>query len=236
MSGIIPKEQLGGIRRWEIGSFDAPKSRRPSEPKPAPAPAPVTEIIEDVPAIALPTAADIERIHEEARATGYEAGYQAGFEEGRQAGEQAARDAAEPLAQNLLVLTDNLQQSLSRIDQEVGEQLLALATEIAAQVLCGAIAVKSDVLLPIIREATAALPLHHAHVTLRLNPVDAAHVRSHLGEQLAQTGTQIIDDNEIGRGGCLVRANASEVDATIETRWKRVLEAIGMEPRQWLNP
>lgn len=231
MSGIIPKEQLAGIRRWEIGSFDAPKTGRP--PPPPPAPAPVAEVVEEeVPGIALPTAADIERIHEEARA----AGYQAGYEEGRQAGEQEAREASELLAQHMLALTDNLQQALSRIDQEVAEQLLALATEIAAQVLCGTIAIKSDVLLPIIRDATAALPLHHSHVTLRLNPADAVHVRSHLGDQLAQTGTQIIDDNEISRGGCLVRANASEVDATIETRWKRVLEAIGIEPRPWLNP
>jgi flagellar assembly protein FliH len=32
----------------------------------------------------------------------------------------------------------------------------------------------------------------------------------------------------------MLLAGASEVDATIETRWKRVLEAIGTEPQEWL--
>ena len=60
-------------------------------------------------------------------------------------------------------------------------------------------------------------------------------MRQHLGEQFAQTGTQIIEDNTITPGGCQLLAGASEVDASIETRWKRVLEAIGTEPQAWLT-
>jgi flagellar assembly protein FliH len=33
----------------------------------------------------------------------------------------------------------------------------------------------------------------------------------------------------------LLRAGNSEIDAMLETRWKRVLEAIGTEPREWLS-
>jgi flagellar assembly protein FliH len=228
MSGIIPKEDGAGFQRWKIGAFDTPA------PRPSPA-APAEQVVAPgepmEPGINLPTADDIERIYEEARAEGFRAGQ----EEGRLAAEQAAQDAANAEAQRFLDLANNMQHALEEIDQQVADQLLALATEIAGQVVSGAITVKTELLLPIIREAIAALPLHNTHLSLRLNPADAAHVRKQLGEQLSQTGTQIIEDGEISPGGCLVRAGTSEVDATIETRWRRVLEAIGAEPLAWLN-
>ncbi|MFZ2267901.1 MAG: flagellar assembly protein FliH [Azonexus sp.] len=230
MSEIIPKEKLVGFQRWQIDSFDQPKpAAAPALQATAETSAPQPE--EAAPQFSLPTADDIERMHEEARTTGYQDGY----EEGLRSGEQACRDAAKAEAERFRGLTDGMQKALDELDQNVAEQLLALATEIAAQVIRSSISLKGDLLLPIIREAITALPLHHTHLNLRLNPQDAALVRPLLGEQLAQSGTQIIEDSEISPGGCQIRAGSSEVDATIETRWKRVLEAIGAEPQAWLN-
>jgi len=232
MSEIIPKEKQASFQRWQLSSFD--------QPKPAPASPPAPQItsetsieppVEEIPQFSLPTAEDIERIHEEARNTGYQDGY----EEGRKTAEQACHETARTEAERFFKLTDSLQKALDELDQNVAEQLLALATEVAAQVIRSSISVKTDLLLPIIREAITALPVHHTHLSLRLNPLDAELVRPLLGEQLAQSGAQIIEDSEISPGGCQVRAGSSEVDATIETRWKRVLEAIGTEPQAWLN-
>ncbi len=225
---IIPKEELFSFQRWQASSFDrqpAPAASVGTEPFTAP-PAP-----EATPQITLPTVDEIERMHEEARLSGYEAG----LAEGRTAGEKAAREAAETNAQRYGALISNLETALTEVEQSVAEQLLALAIEIAAQVTRGNIAANTEVLLPIIREAIASLPLHHAHLTLRLNPADAEHIRPQLAEQFAQTSTQIVEDREISPGGCLLHAGTSEVDASIETRWKRVLEAIGTEPQKWLN-
>lgn len=227
MSEIIPKEKLGGFQRWQIGSFDKP---RPVVVQPVTA-EPTREEPEPLPQMNLPTAEELGQIYDEAHTTGYQAGY----DEGKLAAEAACHEAASAEAQHLLQLTDGMRTALDELDQHIAEQLLALATEIAAQVVRSSISVKNDLLLPIIREAITALPLHHTHLTLRMHPEDAAKVRALIGEQLAQNGTQIIEDGEISPGGCLVRANASEVDATIETRWKRVLEAIGAEPQAWLN-
>jgi len=234
---IIPKEELANFQRWQAGSFDKkPVAPPPAAPAPAP---PVEEPMPEAPAAAvvdnpvtLPTVEEIERIHEAAHA----AGYAAGLAEGKMAGEQQARESALLEAQYFTALIGNLKLALDQVDQSVADELLSLALEVAAQLTRGTIAAKADVLLPIIREAVATLPLHHGHIVLRLNPGDAAHVRSLLGEEFAQTGTQIVEDSAITPGGCLLEAGASEIDATIETRWKRVLEAIGTEPREWLTP
>lgn len=232
---IIPKEELVTFQRWQAGSFDKRPAATPAPVSVAQTEVPpvsVEEQTETAPSFNLPTAEDIERIYEEARATGYEAG----LAEGKATAEQAASADLALHSGRVNGLINNLQTALNEFDQTVAEQLLALSIEIAAQLTRGVIAAKSDALLPIIREALTTLPLHHAHIILRMNPADAETVRSLLGEEFSQTGTQILEDGEISQGGCLVQAGASEVDATIETRWKRVLEAIGTEPQEWLNP
>lgn len=232
MSGIIPKESLGGFQRWQVGDFS---------PRPATTPtvaAPVVQEVLDgadssivVNDVALPTAENIEQIHEQARVEGYQAGYAEG--------QQAARDEAAAVitdtSTRMAEMIGHLQVALAHMDQNIADQVLDLALEISAQIVRGSISVKRDSLLPVIREALAALPLHHGHVALHLNPADAEAVREQMGEQLAQTGTQIIADATITAGGCTLRAGASEVDATLETRWKRVIEAIGIEPKDWLE-
>lgn len=228
MSGIIPKEKLANYQRWQIGSFDQKPTVTPAAPPPPAAAAPESVLPADH---GLPSAEEIARIHEDARAEGYAAGLEAG----REAGEQAGREAAREEAERIRALIGNIETALGELDQTLADNVLNLALEVAAQLTHGAIKAHAEVLLPVIREAISNLPLHHAQITLRLNPADAANVRKHLGEQLTQGGSQIFEDTEISPGGCQIKAGSSEVDATIETRWRRVLEAIGAEPTEWLN-
>jgi flagellar assembly protein FliH len=232
MSGIIPKEDLAEFRRWHIGGFnDQPAPEEPAPAASLEASTPIQPEEETVSLPALPTAEEIEQIHESARA----AGYQAGYEEGRLAGEKAGEARASATIENFATLVSNFRQSLVGLEQTVAEQLLSLGIEIASQVIRSAIRTDEQVLLPVIREAIATLPLHHAHITIHLHPDDAINVRARLGEQFATSGGQIVEDTEITPGGCRVQAGVSEVDATVETRWKRVLEAIGTAPGEWLK-
>lgn len=216
MSGFIPKEKLTAYERWEMAAFDEGE-RAAQAAKFAPATTTVTT--ETEPGLALPTAEEIERIHHEA----HEAGYAAGHAEGYAAGCAAAHTEAKQLQ----ALCDNLEVQLQSLDQQVAEGLLDVAVEIARQVLRQSLKLKPELLLPVVREAIAALPLHHGHPALFLHPEDAALVRQQLGEQLNHNGWRILEDGNLTRGGCRIESGASEVDATLETRWRRVLEAIG---------
>lgn len=233
MSGIIPKEQLAAYQRWQFSDFDAPEAPpeaiAPEAFAPQEALPPVDLVEAQMPS--LPTADDIARMHDEAR----EAGYAAGQEEGRQAGEEAARGAFMKAAEQVGALVQNIESAMTELDQQVADQVLALAIELAGQMARTAMRADGTYLLPIIREAISLLPLHHAQVHILLHPEDATHVREHMGEYLSQQGVRLIDDPGITPGGCKVRAGSSEVDATTEARWKRVLEAIGQEPSAWLK-
>jgi flagellar assembly protein FliH len=220
MSGFVPKEKLTAYQRWELAAFDeAEQAARPGS-------ASAQAATGSEAAIALPTAEQIERIHSNAHEAGYEAGHAAGYE----AGQAVARAEAEHIA----ALGDNLHQHLKALDQEVAESLLDVALETARQVLRQSLRLKPELLLPVVKEAVAALSLHHGHPALFLHPDDAALVRRHLGEQLGHNGWRILEDADLACGGCRIESGASEVDATLETRWRRVLEAIGTSS-DWLD-
>ena len=252
MSRLVPKEKLTAYQRWELAAFDEAEQAAARAAEAAaqrlaePPTAGVTTETDGAGAgsapLTLPTAAEIERMHIEAHDEGYAAGFAEGKaegmtegkKEGYTAGEKEGRAAAQAKARQIDTLMRNLQQSLKEIDQSVADQLLATAIEIANQMLRQSLRVKPELLLPVVREAVSTLSAHSGHPALFAHPDDAELIRSHLGEQLAHNNWRIIDDPTLRPGGCRAELGASEVDATFETRWRRVLEAIGVNT-QWLE-
>ncbi len=232
MTGFIPKEKLSAYERWEVAAFDeaeqaaantaldvAPEPE--AEPEPEPDPEPVIAL-QDEPPVIFPTAAEIEQMHVDAHQQGYDAGYEEGIAK--------ARDAAAQID----TLMSNLQHALHELDQQVAEQLLSTSVEIAKQVIRQSLKIKPEWLIPVVKEAIATLHPHQGHPLLIAHPKDAVLIRSHLGEQLSHTNWKIIEDASITPGGCRVELGASEVDATLESRWQRVLESIGVS-QEWLS-
>jgi len=236
MAGVIPKEQLANFQRWQADAFDAPATPPTAAPSVEP-PASESAVSDDLPAevfdtttLALPTADEIERIHDQAHEEGYRTGYEAGLQAG-----QAACDAArEEEVGRLSALTTALRTALDGLDQEIAEQLLDLALEVSRQVVGSALQIRRDALLPVIREALQALPLHHGSIALHAHPDDLAALGDALDELTVQNNINLVPDSGITPGGCRLKAGHSEVDATLETRWKRVIESIGSDPEKWL--
>lgn len=226
-------QAVGAYQRWDPPRFDAPAPA----PEPAPESAvpektadavpdapenppvsqepepPLTQESSPEPDIHLPTAEDIERIHEEARKDGYAAGYEEGTARGRIE------------AMQFHGLVENLEKSLTRLDQEVADEILALATELARQIVRQSLALHPESLAELIREALLQLP--QAHALIHINPEDLTMVRDYLGEQLSHAGHRLIEDGTIARGGARIEAAGSQIDATVQTRWRRVMDNLG---------
>ena len=225
----------GAYRRWDFPSFDAPPPEAlappPGEPPPdaavtatAPAPDPSEPPpVEASPAeaalplpepdIQLPTAEDIERIHEEARKEGYAAGYE----------EATARGRME--AMRLHGLVEGLEAAMSRLDADVAEEVLALSLEVARLRVRQTLATRPESVVDLIREALVQLP--QAHAQIHLNPEDLGMVRDYLGELLTHAGHRLVEDSGVARGGARIEGGGSQVDATVPTRWRRIMDNLG---------
>lgn len=189
------KEQLTAYQRWELDSFDAPKQSHK--------------------ATILPTAAQLEHVHQQAHEEGYAAGHREGSD----------RAAAEALRLQQIVAA--LAKESQQFDQRVADDLLGLALAISKQIMRQALKLRPELILAVVNEVLGQLPLSHRRARLILHPEDATLVRLSLGERLKQSGWEIIENAEISRGGCHLEAAECEIDATLERRWQRVVDAIG---------
>ncbi|MCA1953478.1 MAG: flagellar assembly protein FliH [Hyphomicrobiales bacterium] len=208
---------LTAWERWELASFEAdaalaPPSREESPPPSEKSPAPMDR-------------AEIERICAEAREDGYQAGFHAGYQDGVKNGYEAGQAAVRAEAERLRQAADDLDQALKEFDQQVADELVALAIEIARQVVRHEVATRPETLVGVVSEALAQLP--HQHAAIHLNPEDAALVRASIGEALSHAGHRIFEAPHLKPGSCLLEAGGSQIDASLATRWRRVIEALG---------
>lgn len=258
-------QAVGAYRRWEPAEFggeDAPGSAAggnkrpprapmppaasgPAEPAPAPSPAASAPSAPTAapelslpPDFHLPTAAEIERMHEDVRAAGFaegrEAGYTEGLEAGRADGYAEGRAQAEEEAARITRLADGLDDALHALDNQVAEEIMALAIEMARRMVKITLAEHPETVLETVR--TALLQLPQGHVQIHLHPDDLALVRQHMGEQLTHGGHRLQEDARLQRGECRIDGLGAQVDATLETRWRRVLESIGHDRARWQVP
>ena len=229
---VFRNQASGAYRRWEPPSFsddlDHGEATDTSSPDQAqatgadrkmPESTPEPELVAPAePAIKLPTAADIEAMFDDARKEGYETGYDEG--------KVAAREQAERLAG----LADSFDESLKRLDQDIADEIVALAIEVARQMVRHTLADHPSAINETVRAALQQLPQSDARI--HLHPDDASLVRDYLNEEFEQAH-QLVEDDTLTRGGCRVVAPGSEVDATLETRWRRVLAAMGRTDADW---
>lgn len=229
---VFRNQASGAYRRWEPPSFSdemggseiadpaspdpaqtaAPDQQAP-EPKPEPQPVAPAE-----PTIKLPTAADIEAMFDDARKEGFETGYEEG------------KAAAREQANRLTGLVDSLDESLKRLDQDIADEIVALAVEVARQMVRHTLADHPAAINETVRSALHQLPQSDARI--HLHPDDVSLVRDYLDDEFEQAH-QLVEDDTLTRGGCRLVAAGSEIDATLETRWRRVLAGMGRTDADW---
>lgn len=217
----IPKEQLTAYERWELpnfGSTDMGNKAAFSQQ---------SDEIE----IELPTAAEIEEIQRQAREEGYQAGHAEGYQDGKNEGNQTAYTET---SQQITVLMNAMEQALQQADQDIAQDLLKLSLEVARQMVQQTLKSNPEILLNTIREAIGSLPHFNQGAHLVLHPDDATIVRASMGEQLSHTGWKIFEDTLIARGGARVDTAHSQIDATLENRWQRIVAAIGQDS-SWIR-
>lgn len=198
---VIPADETTGYERLEFANFSNSDTSTSSFAGRK------QKLAQDV---VLPTAAEIEAMQTQAR----EEGYQAGYAEGKQ---------------RMTSLLTALDQAMQQAEQDIAQDVLDLALEIARQMVQQTIKNKPEVLLNTIREAISALPHLNQGAHLLLHPQDAEMVRQNIGEQLSHTGWKIIEDMQVTPGGVKVETHHSQIDATVENRWKRIVSSLGQD-------
>ncbi len=203
----IPKEQLTAYQRWEMASFDsqAPSERQKRE-----------QVQADEQAKA------VSQILNQVRQEAYEEGLKQGYADGLR---QAFADA-EQERQQFTALAGTFQQALAMQDVQVAESVLSLALDLAKAMMKSKLQADPQAVIPVVLDAMQYLPQVKQPARLIVHPEDAKILRHQMAELLKEQGWQLMEDNQIERGGCLVETAENQIDATNEMRWKRLVQGL----------
>lgn len=241
---------LTAWERWELASFDEPESAAPALPSKgaggrreavpgeaagAVPPASTSGLADE----SRPTPGELElaalrqaardEAFAQGRRDGHDEGYKAGYESGRIDGETAGKTLAETLGREqadlLAGIVSSLDARIAGLNAALAPEILALAIEIARKLVGHTLATTPEAVVDIVHQALAQLPVQHA--TIHLHPEDASLVRQYAGDALAHAGHRLHESRTLARGDVLLDAGGSHVDATLATRWQRVLDGLG---------
>ncbi|HEX5676211.1 MAG TPA: flagellar assembly protein FliH, partial [Azonexus sp.] len=159
--------------------------------------------------------AELTRLREAARAEGYAEGVAAGRVEGEQA------------CGRMKQLVESFGNTLDNLDFQLADMVLALALDVARQVVAGELAARPERILDVVNLALKQMAETSREARLLLNPEDAALVRPHLEQVLDRNRLRIVEDSRILRGGCLIETSQGDLDATLPARWRQVVQVLG---------
>jgi flagellar assembly protein FliH len=225
-SPLVPKEQLSAYQRWEMASLGSNNIAKE---------APATHSID------ASAEKSLAILRENARQEGYAAGlvegriagHTAGLNEGRALGLAEGRhDAADELAR-LRQITENFGTAAAHADQLIAQDILDLTLDLAKAMLKTSLAVRPELIIPLVGEAIRAMPTIQQPAFLILHPDDALLISNHMGDELAKAGWRISEDVHLEHGGCRIETATNHIDASAQTRWQRLAHALGKES-DWL--
>lgn len=244
MSGIIPKEDAQAARRWQPPEMDPAAHTAVQTPRQT--------------AGGPPTAQQFEAVYAQAEAQGREDGRQAGLEQGHREGYAAGhaeglaagRAQAQQERETLQALLSRVTQPVAALDAEAETALVALALELARQVILQELCTQPEALLPIVRKALAAFPAQAGAPSVRLHPLDLDVLRN-AAPGLESSGVTLLADDTLQRGDLIVAAAApgqtaapdrrwrtrsreavSELDLRVEERWRQIMTRLFEEGLQ----
>jgi flagellar assembly protein FliH len=115
---------------------------------------------------------------------------------------------------------------LEELDADVEKSLLALALSVGKQLARRELRVDPAQVIAIIRESLQELPASAREVRVQLHPEDAAIVRERLTAPVSERAWTFVEDPTMSRGGCVVRAESSQIDARLESRISAVIASV----------
>ena len=215
---VTRHQAVGAYQRWTPPAFDEeaelPVDDAPTEVEAeAAAPEPAEPPPPPEPPVKLPTAEEIEAMYEQARRDGEKAGFDEGMTK------------AQAEAEQLTKLVHAMDGALDALGAEVAEEVATLAIALARQMVSETLDAQPEAVVAVVREALQQVP--QGKVRIHLHPEDVKLVRKHLDDQLETGHHHLIEDTAVTRGGCRLEATGCDIDATVQTRWERVLSGIG---------
>lgn len=171
----------------------------------------------------------VERIKNEAHHEGFRNGYDQGIEEGRAAGfKQTENHIQQARLQANDIIAEADKRAVGMI-LAAEKQIIEIAINVAQKVLKREIDENPMTILPIVKEALSKIH-DQDNIVIRVNPADAElvqHAQRDLQNMVGgDKSLSIVSDYTINPGGCMIDTRSGTVDASIDTQFNTLRQAL----------
>ena len=157
------------------------------------------------------------------------AAYQAGFEQGEEAGKRLSEQKTESVVRRLESVMEEMANQQANLLRDSEEELVKLAYLISLKLIHREIRQDPSVVLDVVKAGIEKLK-RASQLTIHVSPHDFRFIEGHIERLTSFTETEteinIEPSDSIARGGCRIKSNTGEVDATIETMVRKLLDRI----------
>lgn len=150
-------------------------------------------------------------------------------ERGQQLGYEAGWNAAHNERVVLVQAATTMEEEFERLKSELSEKLLDLAVLVSKKVIGDTLALHPEQAAQLLNQVLESMQLHGKAVSLRAHPNTIRVLEAQFGDQQMLGNLRMIEDPKQLQGGFLLQHPEGEVDATLQTRWLRAIEALGRD-------
>ncbi len=145
--------------------------------------------------------------------------------QGYQAGLETAREEIHNRLETLRRLVLNALEEKKRIIEAAETELIGLSTKIAEKIINQEVTTNPKVVAGIAKRAIE-LVVDREQVIIRVNPIDREMIRSYKEELLNSadgiSNIQVVADQRVERGGCVIETNSGNVDAQLTSQLTQI--------------
>ncbi|HEY66043.1 MAG TPA: hypothetical protein G4O02_15885 [Caldilineae bacterium] len=166
-------------------------------------------------------------LEKEAEERGYRAGYDRGYAAGHAEGMEAARRALDDEVRKVRAVAQAIAQARQELLTSLEPEIVSLALAIAKKVIGEEAQHNENVIAHMVQKAVRQLGQRGPY-RIRLNPLDAQRLmdRWKAQDELDGAEWELIPDERISVGGCVLECGAASVDARLEVQLDLIQHAL----------
>lgn len=166
----------------------------------------------------------LEKFQEEKKQT-YQEGYKAGEKEGIKIGQEEVI----PIKEKLDQIINSLSKEKEKILADAEETIAKLSYEMAKRIIYGELRTDPSIIVRVVKEALQFV-INNSKVILRVHTDDLKVIKEHEKELVTSVtdieDVEIVGDDRIQQGGCLIETNAGDIDARLETKLEELSKVV----------
>lgn len=148
-------------------------------------------------------------------------------EKGTQRGYEAGWDAAHQERHALVGMAESLNQQFEAFKTSLADKVLDLAIEVSKKVIGDTVELQTEYATRLLEDMVHSMRLNADEVSLSAHPETLKVLEAQIGDTRELAKIKLVSDPRQLNGGFILHHPEGEIDASMQTRWLRVVEQLG---------